>query len=82
MGQETLSTMSVIFAMRLMFSPTLLMKKVKWEKERDLDQPNISRALAPKPLQEEIKRRILEKDWVTYQRRDKQVQTQPQEPPT
>jgi hypothetical protein len=57
-------------------------EQVKWAKERDLDQSYISIALAPKPLQEEIKRRILEKDWATYQRRDKQVQTQPQEPPT
>jgi hypothetical protein len=53
-------------------------EKVKGEKERDLDQSNISRALAPKTLQEEIKRIILEKDWVTYQQRAKQFQPQPQ----
>ena len=46
-------------------------EQVKWEKERDLDQSNISRALAPKPLQEEIKRIILENERVTYQQRDK-----------
>ena len=57
-------------------------EQVKWEKERDLYQSNISISLAHKPLQEEIKRRILEKDYVAYQRRDKQVQPQPQEPPT
>jgi len=49
---------------------------------KDLDQAIIYRALAPKPTQEEIKRRIQEKDWNTYQRRRKQVQPQHQEPPT
>jgi hypothetical protein len=41
-------------------------QKVKGVKERGLDSTTIPRTLALRPSQEEIKRRIREKDWVTY----------------
>jgi hypothetical protein len=37
-------------------------EQVKWAKERDLYQSKISIFLSPRPLKEEINRRILEKD--------------------
>jgi hypothetical protein len=46
------------------------------DQERGFDQANVARALVPKPSQKDIKRRIRERDWVTYQRMCKQMQQQ------
>ena len=42
--------------------------------ERIIDPTIIDRELSPNPSQEEVKRRICEKDWVTYECRGKQIQ--------
>jgi hypothetical protein len=47
--------------------------------DQSVDQAAIERALTPKPSQEEIRRRIRERDWVTYQRRGKQMHQPPQD---
>jgi hypothetical protein len=50
-------------------------------KKTSLYSSTIARVLAPKPYQEEIKRRIQEKYWVTYQHRGKQFQQESQSDP-
>jgi hypothetical protein len=54
------------------------MKKIK---DKSIDASTIAKALAPKPSQEKIKRRILEKAWITYKRKGKPIQQYHNSPP-
>jgi hypothetical protein len=46
-------------------------EQIKEIKGKSIDASVITKALAPKPSQEGIKRRIQEKQWITYQRKGK-----------